>query len=164
MSSNETKEVASLTEKLSRPSDRFESLLEFLDKHENGLAAEDLCGSTSNRSLGLVDVTNGQSAAERVTEDKKKLQNEKMTAARATILDMKAASYEIQARAAKLRAEQEKLKTEVEHLHTVRIENEANHVKSMRRLKKELKERLTEIESKHEEVSQCQLINGHCEC
>ena len=77
---------------------------------------------------------------------------EKLSAVRQQLLDLKTASEEIQSKAAKLKADQNKLKNEVEHLHSIRIENEANHIKTMKRLKKDFQERKTEIEAKNDKV------------
>ena len=80
-------------------------------------------------------------------------QAEKMSIARQQILDIQEASKEISSRAAKLKADQEKLKAEVERLHSIRIQNEANHVKAMKKLKLEFKDRRAAIEAKSEQVS-----------
>jgi hypothetical protein len=78
---------------------------------------------------------------------------EKVAIARQQILDLKAASEEIRTRSLKLKSEQEKLKAEVEQLHAIRIENEANHIKAMKQLKREFRERRAKIEANNEKVS-----------
>lgn len=201
---------------------KFESLVKFLEDHENGI---DSCkrladGSNSDSphgGAGLFDITNvsAQSSNEPTAEklmdsDQKNLQSkstgsndresapteliskksytrcrriwdtweeesldqrdatksleckyqtagesraEKMSLARQQILDIQEASREISTRAAKLKADQEQLKTEVERLHSIRIQNEANHVKAMKKLKLEFKDRRAAIEAKSEQVS-----------
>lgn len=78
---------------------------------------------------------------------------EKLSAARQQLLSLKAASEEIQMHAVKLKEDQKKLKDEVEHLHSIRIEREANHVKTMKQLKKDFKDRKAQIEADHQQVS-----------
>ena len=93
-----------------------------------------------SKSLECNDQTAGESRAE------------KMSLARQQILDIQEASREISTRAAKLKDDQEQLKTEVERLHSIRIQNEANHVKAMKKLKLEFKNRRAAIEEKNEQV------------
>ena len=80
-------------------------------------------------------------------------QAEKALTARQKLLDLKAASEEIKARIATVKNDQEKLKAEVDDLHSIRITNEANHVKTMKRIKREHKERKVEIDTKNKQVS-----------
>jgi hypothetical protein len=78
---------------------------------------------------------------------------DKTEAMAATLKDLKAMSKEIQSRAATLKTELEAKKAEVEELHAIRIQNEAEHVKRMKSLKRQLKERSGEMKTKHDQAS-----------
>ena len=80
------------------------------------------------------------------------IQAEKISAARLQLIQLKAAGDEIQARAAKLKTNQETLKADIDRLHSIRIENEANHVKSMKMLKREFTNRKAKTEAETKKV------------
>lgn len=80
-------------------------------------------------------------------------ETESLSAARRQLFNLKAMGEEIHARTASLKSDLEKAKAEVESLHCIRIQNEADHVKAMKSLKRKWKERTSEVETKYDEAS-----------
>lgn len=73
--------------------------------------------------------------------------------ARRQLQDIKAIGEEIQSRAFNMKEELVEKSLLVEELHSTRVQNEADHVKQMKCLKKQWKEKFEEAKSKHEKVS-----------
>lgn len=129
------------------------------DRVNDGCLETELAIAPSNKSKKYIweewdlEVDNGAQ-----DEEKKDIQMagdsqaEKISAARQQLIQLKAAGEEIQARATKLKSSQGALKAEIDRLHSIRIEQEANHVKNMRTLKLKFVNRKAKTEAETEKV------------
>ncbi|KAL3782973.1 hypothetical protein HJC23_003129 [Cyclotella cryptica] len=103
------------------------------------------------RDMSLNDgVPAGKTKHEMAAGDNK---TESVSRARQQLISLKAMGEEIHARAASLKSSLEEKNIEIERLHCLRIQNEADHVKAMKSLKRQWKERKIEMKTKHDEAS-----------